>query len=356
MGDLNFRPKNGNVDLIFGKGYNETVETGAVPTVILDNSFVQDDFKEVIMSSEMTLISFVRQWLENYKHNTVKPSTFSRLEQSVDKLEAFKISAMPLKDINLFVLQGYVNELVRTGLSMSTVKKQIEIVTAPLKVAAATHIIQTDPTFGIKMPAKSAIQKKTKKILPYTEKEQARLFAAMASRERSSFPTIELMIETGIRPGEMLALKWDDVDIDRRRVRIHATIRDLHDTADSLYQDSPKSESSNRIVPLTDKAIALLQELWSRSTSEWVNDFRGHRQSYQSLLRHIQYACDKAGVEYRGAHVFRHTFATNCYHKGMDIKILSKILGHAKVDITYNIYIDLYGDGFDEMLKAMTAI
>ncbi len=54
------------------------------------------------------------------------------------------------------------------------------------------------------------------------------------------------------------------------------------------------------------------------------------------------------------ASIFRHTFATNCYYKGVDIKILSKLLGHADTNITYNIYVSLYGDGFDEMYNALT--
>ena len=64
-------------------------------------------------------------------------------------------------------------------------------------------------------------------------------------------------------------------------------------------------------------------------------------------------ACKAAGIEYRGEHVFRHTFATNCYHKGIDVKILSKLLGHADVNITYNLYIHLYGDGFEELYSAL---
>ena len=57
----------------------------------------------------------------------------------------------------------------------------------------------------------------------------------------------------------------------------------------------------------------------------------------------------KAQVEYRGMHVFRHTFATNCYYKGCEIKKLSKLLGHASVTITYNTYIHLYGDALEEL-------
>lgn len=88
--------------------------------------------------------------------------------------------------------------------------------------------------------------------------------------------------------------------------------------------------------------------------SEWVfADEEGERLSYEALRYQTQCACRAANIEYRGEHVFRHSFATNCYHKGMDIKILSKLLGHTDVNITYNLYIHLYGDGFDELAAAL---
>ena len=69
--------------------------------------------------------------------------------------------------------------------------------------------------------------------------------------------------------------------------------------------------------------------------------------------KHAKPVMKQGGIEFRGEHVFRHTFATNCYHKGIDVKILSRLLGHADVNITYNLYIHLYGDGFDEMYEAL---
>ena len=65
--------------------------------------------------------------------------------------------------------------------------------------------------------------------------------------------------------------------------------------------------------------------------------------------------CEEAKVEYRGEHVFRHTFVTNYYYNGVDVKIISRLLGHADVNNTYNIYVHLYGDGFDEMYAALVS-
>ena len=73
------------------------------------------------------------------------------------------------------------------------------------------------------------------------------------------------------------------------------------------------------------------------------------------LQYQTQRLCKAADLPYRGEYVFRHTFTTNCYHNGIDMKILSKLPRHADVNITYNIYMHLYGDRFDEMYAAIVS-
>lgn len=97
-----------------------------------------------------------------------------------------------------------------------------------------------------------------------------------------------------------------------------------------------------------------LEHLQQRRINEWVfNNVDNERLSYEALRFQTRKLCEEAKVEYRGEHVFRHTFATNCYYKGVDVKILSRLLGHADVNSTDNIYIHLYGDGFDELYAAL---
>ena len=79
------------------------------------------------------------------------------------------------------------------------------------------------------------------------------------------------------------------------------------------------------------------------------HDENGDMLTYETLRWRTKKACEMAGVPYYGQHVFRHTFATNCYERGCDVKLLSKLLGHADVTITYNVYIHLFGDALEEM-------
>jgi len=167
---------------------------------------------------------------------------------------------------------------------------------------------------------------------------------------------VGLMIETGLRVGEALAFRWKDINLSQKRLRVRSTVVRLANKKRPYVQDCAKSESSNRTIPLTPKAVFLLSALAWQSSSEWVfvgND--GKRLSYEALRWQTWCLCKAADVSYRGEHVFRHTFATNCYHKGIDVKILSRLLGHADVNITYNIYVHLYGDGFDEMYSALVS-
>lgn len=155
-----------------------------------------------------------------------------------------------------------------------------------------------------------------------------------------------------MRVGEVLALGWDDIDWKRRAVKIRKTVVRIVDKKRSYIQNTAKSYSSNRTIPLSRDALDILK--WIKDTdvcpSETIaHDENGERLSYEALRWWTQKACDEAGVKYYGQHVFRHTFATRCYEKGCDVKMLSRLLGHADVTITYNVYIHLFGDALEEM-------
>ena len=307
------------------------------------------------MDASISLTSYIAEWLTTFKQTTVKQSTYDRLLTSVKALEGFEIATMPIGEITCIDIQQYVNDLTKRGYGLSTIKKQMRIVTAPLKQASALHIIPADPGIGIRLPSRYNVAKPERLIEAYTYEEQTALRSVLSGRQRNGYAAIALMIETGLRVGEALALRWQDVQLSRKRIYVRNTVVRLANKKQSFIQDSVKSESSRRTIPLTPEAIKLLERLYERRKNEWVFTNRdGERLSYEALRYQTRKACDEAGIEFRGEHVFRHTFATNCYHKGIDVKILSRLLGHADVNITYNLYIHLYGDGFDEMYTALT--
>lgn len=306
------------------------------------------------MYQSVSLINYIDEWLNVYKATTVKPATYDRLLTSVRALEGFTIANMPIDEITSAHIQQYVNELAGKGYGLSTIKKQMRIVTAPLKQASALHLIPADPGVGIKLPARCHIRKTEASIEAYSPEEQKALRDKLETLARPAYAVILLMLETGLRAGEALALRWRDIQLTRKRLEVHSTVVRLANKKQSFVQDCAKSEASNRTIPLTPYAVRLLERLSQGGKGEWVfTNTDGERLSYEALRWQTNRVCRDAGVDYKGEHVFRHTFATNCYYKKIDIKILSRLLGHADVNITYNVYIHLYGDGFDEMYSAL---
>lgn len=306
------------------------------------------------MYQTLSLSTYIEEWLNTYKAYSVKQSTYDRLVTSAKALQPYFIASMPIGEITSIHIQKYVNELAESGYGLSTIKKQMRIVTAPLKQASALHQIPANPAIGIKIPVRYSMRNSEKTAEAYSLEEQEKLFRVLNLNTRPGYPAIALMIETGLRVGEVLALRWRDVQLSRKRLTVRSTVVRLANKKQSFVQDCAKSESSNRVVPLTPRAIDLLAPLYAERFNEWVfNNSDDERLSYEALRYQTRCACRDAGIQYRGEHVFRHTFATNCYHKGVNIKILSRLLGHADVNVTYNIYIHLYGDGFDEMYSAL---
>ena len=136
-----------------------------------------------------------------------------------------------------------------------------------------------------------------------------------------------------------MALRWKDVQIERKRLFARATVVSPANKKQSFIQDSAKSESSRQTIPLTPCAVEILKRLSYSWRSEWVfDDGCGENLSHEALRWGTMKACEAANTEYRGEYVFRHTLAANCYHKGMDVQLLSKLPDHADVNITYNYY------------------
>lgn len=300
----------------------------------------------------------IGEWLEDYKKNAVKTLTYDRLLISFKLMLKYPIAEYTVRDIDSRDMQRYLNSLVTDGYSMSTIKKQFNLLTAYWKWAMSQGLVQTPVYLGVNLPSESSISTPKIDIQVYTDSEKSKLMRCLRTLEHDQYAAVVLMLEAGLRIGEVLALDWNDILWSRRAVKVHRTLIRMSSEATTFIQESPKSKTSRRTVPLSNEAIEILMKLRDkRGISDGLvfakpNDSK-MPYSYSSIEFHIRQLCKDLGIPYRGLHAFRHTFATNCYERGCDVKILSKLLGHADVAITYNTYIHLYGDALEEMRKVI---
>ena len=302
------------------------------------------------------LYSAVRTWMLDYKQNSVKAATYDRLVISRKLMEKYPIANYPVDEIKAIDIQRYLNQLTADGYTLSTIKKQLNLLTAYLRHAYSQGDIPNPVYLAVKLPSEQSVKTRTKQIDIYSTIEQRKLLKVLETLDKRPYAAAILMLEAGLRVGEALSLEWSDVDWHRKALRVGKTLVRLSSKPETFVQFSPKSKTSKRIVPLSTLAIDILEKLSDMedvSGFVFYGDDPYHPESYSSLEYHIRRACREAGISYKGMHAFRHTFASNCYDRGCDVKILSKLLGHSDVSITYNTYIHLFGDELEEMRKVL---
>lgn len=296
-----------------------------------------------------SLQDFILYWLDNVKARTVKAATLKRLYSEAKTLETYPISKMVISDIKLFDIQEYVNQLVDDGYRYNTIAAQRLIVTAPLRYAYQTDLVDKDYSSGVKMPAKETVLTADRIVEAFTDEEQAALREYIRANPGVFASITEFLLETGLRVGEAQALCWSDIDFRRDTLRVNKTLLNGRPGNQNIVQLSAKTKSSTRTIPLSKRAREILQERLAVKNGDYIFHREGNTISYSGLIKWFKKACKASGCHICGVHVLRHSFATNCYYKGCNIKILSRLLGHASTSITYNTYINLYGDGIEEM-------
>ena len=152
---------------------------------------------------------------------------------------------------------------------------------------------------------------------------------------------ITICLYTGLRIGELLALKWSDIDFKKAIIYVRSTCHDIY--GEQGYQkilDTPETFTSKREIPLPKRIIPGLKELQKTGDSEFVISGKNgkvvSKRSYESTFGTV---LKRLGLPHMGMHSLRHTFATRAIESGMDVKTLSEILGHKNATITLNCYV-----------------
>lgn len=181
---------------------------------------------------------------------------------------------------------------------------------------------------------------KRKNIEIFNTMEQHRLFHVLSEDTDNMKKGILICLFTGLRLGEICALKWSDIDFDLNILHVTSTVQriaaDGYNSKTILYESAPKSECSKREIPLSDPVIQILKSIPVAGKYIIKGSAPVEPRTYECRL---QKYLETADIANKNFHTLRHTFATNCIESGMDVKSLSEILGHADVQITLNKYV-----------------
>jgi integrase len=236
-------------------------------------------------------------------------------------------------------------------LSYSSLKKIYDALNACFKYAVARRDLAFNPVNTVTMPSKSKFEAKEVEIL--SEEEVRKLAEASTARYENGRLKFRygwafiLMIYTGVRMGEMLALKWDDYNEEDRTLSISKNLVLVKNrTAKGpgyklLEQDTLKTRNSERIIPLSQTAIAALGELKKSSRNYIVSTEDGKPVRPRNFQNTFDLMLKYAGIGHKGLHATRHTFASLLFKRGADVKTVCELLGHGDTRTTYNTYIHI---------------
>lgn len=331
-------------DPITGKQVFKSVlgKTQAEVKEKLKKALVESGQIDFTKSGKYTVGTWMDEWFENVAKIKVRPSSHQTYKGYIDNHIKPNIGDIPLEKLTTMDLQKLYRKLLTrgrverigaenqpSGLSAKTVRNINQVISSAMDLAVAQKIITTNPTNACELPK---VEHREMQTIP---EEQLQAFLNEA-RATGVYEMYYIELATGLRRGELLGLKWQDIDWKNGVIKVKRQIARV----DGKIVEAPlKTKNSYRTVTISPQAIEVLREQKRKTNDQYVFPSpNGGPISPDSVNNMLKRVLERAGIPKVRFHDLRHTFATIALQNGVDIKTVSGMLGHFSAGFTLDTY------------------
>lgn len=280
------------------------------------------------------------------KHSTISnyKDLTARITPVIGHIRLKDLRPDHLNDLYTTLAQDGQNKRTGGKLSAKSILEHHRLISAVLEQAAKEGLVPFN------VASRATLPKVERKEVNYFQPEQVAAIREALELEPFKWkPLVHMLLITGARRGEILGLKWGEVDFDRNQIHICNNI--LYRSDRGIYEDTPKTATSNRYVVLPAETMQLLRQyrIWQNGERLRLGEYyqyqgflftqeNGSPMHPDSITSWLTKFSKRHGLPHINAHAFRHTMASMLYFNGVDSVSISKRLGHAQVSTTADIY------------------
>ena len=313
---------------------------------------------DTLKAAQYTVGQWMDIWFENYAKIKVRPTSHqtyrgyidNHIKPNIGKIQLNKLTTLELQKLYKKLLsRGRVDRIEAKGqpkgLSPKTVRNIHQVISSAMDFAKAQKLIAVNPTDGCALPK---LEHREMKTLPV---EQLASFLREA-KESGVFEMYYIELATGLRRGELLGLKWEDLDLEQCTLRVQRQVSRING---EVVEAPLKTKNSYRTISLGTDAVGILKEQRKKcGSSEYVFPSpTGGPISPDSVIQMLHRVLKRAGLPKVRFHDLRHTFATVALQNGVDIKTVSGMLGHYSAGFTLDTYAHVTTAAQREAAKTM---
>ena len=306
-----------------------------------------DQHGDLDQATDMLVDAWFDYWI-GIKKQTVRPNTVRNYSERYERNIKGVIGNKLLTDVKPIHCQKIFSDMADEGYKTTTIYQTRIALYNMFEFARENDVLIANPC---KKSLKSDMGKPSDKKEALAIDVQKKFLEAVVGYSYEN--QYRFVLQTGLRTGELIGLKWSDIDFENRTMKIERTMEYRYKVGEWRV-GPPKSKSGYRTIPLTDEAIRILENQRSKNKSlklvpmEWKDIVflcrKGTPVKNSTYDTGLFKYCDRVGIPRFSMHVLRHTFATRCIEGGMKPKTLQKILGHSNIGITMNLYVHITED------------